>query len=155
MEIASIAPDLVEQLVIVCSRDTPFPSFAAAADGLDAGDPIDTDSAVHRWFRPAEIAARPAFVDDIAAQLMGADRRSWATALRGIAAFDAVTATSNITVPAIVIAAEYDSVGTPRVMREMAQRLPVAKFSVIPDASHMSLFLDPIRFATAIDADST
>jgi len=47
LEIASIAPDLVEQLVIVCSRDTPFPSFAAAADGLDAGDPIDTDSAVH------------------------------------------------------------------------------------------------------------
>lgn len=154
LEIALIAPDLVEQLIIVCSRDTPFPPFAAAADGLEAGAPIDTDAALHRWFRPAEITARPAFMNDIAAQLMRADRRSWATALRGIAAFDAVPATSSIAVPATVIAAEYDSVGTPVAMREMAQRLAVAEFSIIPDASHMSLFLYPARFAAAITADS-
>jgi hypothetical protein len=60
-----------------CVSSAVFPPFAAAADGLDAGDPIDTDSAVHRWFRPTEIAARPAFVDDIATQLMGAIDGHW------------------------------------------------------------------------------
>src|SRR6478752_4712724 len=88
LELASIAPDLVEQLIVVFSRDTPFPSFAAAADRLDAGDPIDVDAALSRWFRPAELVARPPFVDLIAAELARADRRSWATALRGIATYD-------------------------------------------------------------------
>jgi pimeloyl-ACP methyl ester carboxylesterase len=100
LEIACLAPDVVDDLVIVCSRDTPFPSFAAAADSLDAGNPIDLAAALHRWFRPSEIADHPAFIDDITAELRRADRRSWATALRGIADFDATAAVPGISAPA-------------------------------------------------------
>lgn len=151
LEIACLAPDVVDELVIVCSRDTPFPSFAAAADSLDAGTPIDLAAALHRWFRPSEIADHPAFIDDIAAELRSADRRSWATALRGIADFDATAAVPGISAPATVIAAEYDQVGTPAAMGELADRLPAAEFRVLSDAAHMSPFLDPARFAAVIN----
>jgi pimeloyl-ACP methyl ester carboxylesterase len=151
LEMACAAPDVVDELVVVCSRDTPFPSFAAAADGLEAGNPIDVDSALQRWFRPAEIAAHPPFIDDVATELQKADRRAWATALRGIAGFDVTAAVTGISAPARVIAAEDDPVGTPDAMRELADRLPVAEFSVLPDAAHMSPFLDPPRFAALIN----
>jgi|KBSMisStaDraftv2_1062788.scaffolds.fasta_scaffold549253_2 pimeloyl-ACP methyl ester carboxylesterase len=35
-------------------------------------------------------------------------------------------------------------------MRELADRLPVAEFRLLPDAAHMSPFLDPARFAALI-----
>ena len=150
LELAVNAPDVVEELIVVCSRDTPFPTFAAAAASLDAGDAVDTEAALHRWFRPAEIAADPPMIDDIRQQLLRADRQSWATALRGIADFDLSGKTGSITVPSVVIATEYDPVGTPQAMGELAERLPDADFSVVAGASHMSPFLDPPRLAAAI-----
>lgn len=151
LELASIEPDLVEELIVVCSRDTPYPPFGAAADSLDAGNPIDVDAALHRWFRPAELAARPPFIDRIAAELTQADRRSWATALRGIAAFDGSSVSRRVVAPTTLIAAEYDPVGTPDAMRELAGRVPMATIRIVPDAAHMSLFLDPDGFAAALD----
>lgn len=151
LELAAMAPDLVEQLVVVCSRDTPYPPFARAADSLDAGDPIDVEAALHRWFRPAELAARPPFIGRIAALLAGADRRSWATALRGIATFDGSPASRHVAAPTTVIAAEHDAVGTPEAMRDLAGRVPLATIRIVPDAAHMSLFLDPGGFAAMVD----
>ena len=150
LELAVNAPDGVEELIVVCTRDTPFPAFAAAAARLDAGDPVDTAAALHRWFRPAEIAAHPSLIDDVTHQLLQADRRSWATALRGIADFDLSQRIGGITAPSVVICTEYDPVGTPDAMRAMAERLPDADFSVIAEASHLSPFLDPARLAAAI-----
>ena len=124
--------------------------FAAAADSLDAGNPIDLDSALQRWFRPAEIADHPTFIDDVATELRSADRQSWATALRGVADVDLTAQVAGISAPATVIAAEYHPVGTPEAMRELADRLPVAEFRLLPDAAHMSPFLDPARFAALI-----
>ena len=99
--------------------------FAAAADSLDAGNPIDLDSALHRRFRPAEIADHPTFIEDVATELRSADRQSWATALRGVADVDLTAQVAGISAPATVIAAEYDPVGTPEAMRELAD--PIAR----------------------------
>lgn len=155
LELAAAAPDLVEKLIVVCSRDTPFPPFTAAAESIEAGNPVDTDMALHRWFRPGEIAARSTLIDDVAAQLLRANRQSWATALRAIADFEGSTTSAGITAPAVVIAAEHDQVATPAAMRELADRLPVAEYSVLADAAHMSPFLYPVQFAAAINRRHT
>lgn len=154
LEFAALAPDLVQEVVVVCSRDTAFPAFAAVADNLDAGSPVEVDATLGRWFRPAEIAARPVFVDEIAARLRQADRHAWATALRGIATYDGAATTAAITVPGRVIAADHDAVGTPDAMSELAHRLRRAEFTVVEDASHLSLFLRPTRFAALLTGPS-
>lgn len=147
VELALAAPELVERLVIIGSRDTPFPPFAAAADALAAGRPVDVDGALARWFRPAELDRFPGVVSDITEQLRQADRAAWATALRGIARFDAAGRVPAITAPVAVIAAEFDPVSPPEVMTAMARRVPGASATVWPDAAHLSPFLHPDRLA--------
>lgn len=152
LELALAAPGLVDRLVVVGSRDTPFPAFAAAADALDAGGPVDVEGALTRWFRPAERQAHPEVVADIAGQLRRADRASWATGLRGIARFDAADRVAAITAPVSVLAAGHDPVSPPEVMAAMAGRLPGAAFAVWPEAAHLSPFLYPDRLAAALVA---
>ena len=150
IEFALAAPDLINRMVLVGTRDTPFPPFAAAADALDAGHPVDVDGALARWLRPAEVERFPAVVDDLTAQLETADRATWATALRGISRFDAADRVAAITVPVTVLAAEFDPVSTPEAMAAMAGRIPGSTFTVWPDAAHLSPFLHPERFAALI-----
>lgn len=147
IELALAAPELVRHLVIMGSRDTPFPPFSAAADALTAGRPVDIDGALARWFRPAELDRFPGVVADITAQLRRADRAAWATALRGIARFSAAGRIGAITAPVAVIAAEFDPVSPPEVMTAMARRIPGATIDVWPDAAHLSPFLHPDRLA--------
>ena len=150
IEFALAAPDLVDRMVLVGTRDTPFPPFAATAAALDDGRPVDVAGALARWLRPAEFEEFPEVVDDLRTQLENADRAAWATALRGIAGYDAARRISAITAPVSVLAAEHDPVSTPDAMAQMAGRISGATFTVWPDAAHLSPFLYPDRFGAVI-----
>lgn len=150
IEFALVAADLVDRVVLVGTRDTPFPPFAAAADALDAGHPVDVAGALARWLRPSETERFPTVVAAIRDQLDHADRAAWATALRGIARFDASDRIAAISAPVTVLAAEFDPVSTPEAMAAMAGRLPTSTFTVWPDAAHLSPFLYPDRFARIV-----
>ena len=54
LELAIQRPDLVSELTLLCTRDTPYPAFAAAADDVAAGR-SDIDDTLRRWFSPAEL----------------------------------------------------------------------------------------------------
>ena len=152
LDLALLAPQRVATLTLVCSRDTPFPPFAAAAARLRDGSPVDTGAALGRWFTPAELDQGGPVVSYARRRLEQADRRSWAAALDAIARYDRADHTGSIQAPATLIAAELDQVSTPEAMSAMAGRLPRATLQVLPGAAHMSPFTDPAALAELISA---
>jgi pimeloyl-ACP methyl ester carboxylesterase len=152
LDLALLAPQRVATLTLLCTRDTPFPAFAAAAARLRDGGPVDTGAALGRWFTPAELDRRGPVVSYAQRCLEQADHRSWAAALDAIARYDRAGRTGSIQVPASLIAAELDQVSTPEAMSAMAGRLPRATLQVLPGAAHMSPFTDPAALAGLIDA---
>lgn len=150
LDLALLIPGRIQSLTIVCSRDTPFPAFAAAAAALRRGDPVDPGTALSRWFIPAERHANGPAVRYARHCLEHADRRSWAAALEAIARYDRAGQVGAIGAPVTLIAAELDPVSTPAAMAALAGRLPRASLTVLPGAAHMSPFTDPAALAGLI-----
>jgi pimeloyl-ACP methyl ester carboxylesterase len=152
LDLALLAPQRVATLTLLCSRDTPFPAFAAAAARLRDGDPVDASAALGRWLTRAELGRGGPVVDYARRCLQEADRGSWAAALDAIARYDRVGRAGSVQAPAALIAAEFDQVSTPEVMAAMADRLPRASLRVLPGAAHLSPFTDPAALARLISA---
>ena len=150
LELAIQRPDLVSELTLLCTRDTPYPAFAAAADDV-AAVRSDIDDTLRRWFSPAELDDDGAAVRSARTALATADLLSWAVALRAIAAFDCSAATTSIRCPAVVVSAEHDPVSDPVTMETMHRRLAGSEFEVLPDAWHMSVFTDLDRLVDLLN----
>jgi pimeloyl-ACP methyl ester carboxylesterase len=147
LDLALQVPDRVASLTILCSRASPFPAFAAAAASIRSGHAPDLDGAIQRWFTPDEVAADGPVVEWARRCLSDADLAMWADELDAIAVYDRRAALASLATPTAIIAAELDHVGTPEEMEAMATAIPGATFSVIPDASHLSPFVDPAGLA--------
>jgi pimeloyl-ACP methyl ester carboxylesterase len=143
LEIALLAPERVQSLALIGSRDTPFPPFAAAAGALRAGGDVDVESALARWFRPAELEHAGPRMAYARRCLQEADRVEWADALAAIARYDRSDSMGAIEAPVTLIAAERDPVSTPAAMAALADRLPHARLHVLADAAHLTPFADP------------
>jgi pimeloyl-ACP methyl ester carboxylesterase len=150
IDVALLAPQRVQTLTLVCSRDTPFPAFAAAAARLRDGEPVDPGAALGRWFTEPELRANGPVVSYARRCLEQADRASWAAALEAIAGYDRADRVGSIGVPSTLIAAELDQVSTPAAMSDLAGRLPRAVLHVLPGAAHMTPFSDPARLAALL-----
>jgi pimeloyl-ACP methyl ester carboxylesterase len=147
LDFTLLVPERVATLTLLCSRDTPFPAFAAAAAQLRADDPVDPGAALGRWFTPAELGRADPVVGYARRCLQQADRQSWAAALDAIARYDRAGRTGSIQAPATLIAAELDQVSTPAAMSALADRLPRARLQILPGAAHMTPFTDPAALA--------
>jgi len=150
IEVALLAPPGLCGLTVVCSRDTPYPAFAPTAAGLRRGDPIDGEVALHRWFRPDELASASSLVDYARRCLRDADRATWARDLDAIAGYDRSGEVGRIAVPVTLVAAELDPVSTPAAMAALASRLPAARLRVLTGAAHLSPFARPERLVDLI-----
>ena len=150
LDFTLLVPRRVATLTLLCSRDTPFPAFAAAAARLRSGDPVDADAALSRWFTAAELDRSGPVVRYARRCLQQADRRSWAAALGAIARYDRAGRTASISAPATLIAAGLDQVSTPAAMSALAGRLPRATLQILPGAAHMTPFTDPAALARLI-----
>ncbi len=155
IEIALEAPERLASLTIVCSRATPFPPFADGAESLRRGDPFDVQAALARWFLSDELADDGPMVRFVRNCIIAADRTRWANDLEAISTYDRLLDIGGIEAPTRVIAAEFDSVGTPEEMQALANAIPGADFVLVPDASHMSQFLDPSALAERIAGSPT
>ena len=151
LDIALLAPERVASVSLLCSRDTPFPAFAATAAALRSGDPVDAEAALARWFRDDEIAADGPVVRYARDRLRRADREEWALALDEIATYDRSALVARLDVPVTLIAAEQDPVSTPDVMADLAGRLPRATLHVQRGARHMTPYADPVALARLLD----
>lgn len=150
IDFALLAPQRVQALTLICTRDTPFPAFAGAAARLRHGSPVDVAAALRRWFTAPELSAGGPVVTYARRCLRQADRAAWATALDAIARYDRANRVGAIGVPSTLIAAELDQVSTPAAMSALAGRLPRARLHVLPRAAHMTPFSDPGQLALLI-----
>jgi pimeloyl-ACP methyl ester carboxylesterase len=150
LDMALLAPDRVRSLTMVCSRDTPFPPFAATARALRAGAPVDVEAALDRWFRPEERAAGGPLVDYARTCLETADRAAWADALAAIAGYDRSAQVPALPMPVRLVAAEHDPVSTPDAMAELRDRLRAGHLRVLSGAAHLSPFAQPAALAELI-----
>jgi pimeloyl-ACP methyl ester carboxylesterase len=150
LDAALLAADRVRSLTLVCSRDTPFPPFAATAAALRAGAPVDVEAALDRWFRPDERDGPLAgYARDC---LLSADRTAWADALDGIAAYDRSADVPRLRMPVLLLAAEHDPVSTVEAMAALRDRVPGARLEVLAGAAHLSPFTRPERLAELLRA---
>jgi pimeloyl-ACP methyl ester carboxylesterase len=150
LDIALVAPERVRSLTMICSRDTPYPPFAAAAAALRRGDAVDINAAMSRWFRPEELQAEGPVVSYARHCLRHADRSSWADALDGIANYDRSLLVSRLDVPVTLIAAEFDQVSKPADMAALADRVAGSRLQVLRGAAHMTPFTDSTSLAELI-----
>lgn len=150
LEVALAAPDRVASLTVLCSRATPFPAFTATAEALRTGPRPDPDASLGRWFLPDELAADGPLVRYARRCLTDADTEVWADELDAIATYDRTAALADLTVPATIVAAESDHVGTPAEMAAMAAAMTRGRFDLIAPASHLSPFLDPGALAARL-----
>jgi pimeloyl-ACP methyl ester carboxylesterase len=154
LEVALFAPQRITTLMVVCSRHTPFPAFAAGARAVGAGDPVDIDAGLLRWFTPAEVAAGGTAVRYARRRLSTAARRPWAAALAAIADYDRSADVGGIATPSALFAAACDEVSPPSAMAELARAMPNAVLEVVPGWAHMSPFAHPRAFAARLTAAS-
>ena len=122
LDFALLVPQRVATLTLLCSRDTPFPAFAARGR-LRSSDPVDADAVLGRWFTPPRLPGGPV-VSYARRCLQQADRRAWAAALDAIARYDRAARIASIRAPVALVAAELDRVSTPAAMSAMAGRPP-------------------------------
>ena len=151
LEMTLERPELVASLTLLCTRDTPYPPFAAVAADVMRGA-VDIRDSLRRWFSTAELAANGSVVRHARNTLVAADRPTWARALRAISVFDVSAAVSAITCPVTVVGAGHDQVSDPEATVEMASRLTYGNLRILPNAWHMSMFNDPKRLAQLICA---
>jgi pimeloyl-ACP methyl ester carboxylesterase len=150
LDIALVAPERVRSLTMICSRDTPYPPFGAAAAAPRRGDAVDINGAMSRWFRPEELHAEGSVVRYARHCLRHADRSSWADALDGIANYDRSLLVSRLDLPVTLIAAEFDQVSKPADMAELGDRVAGSQLQVLRGAAHMTPFTDPTSLAELI-----
>jgi pimeloyl-ACP methyl ester carboxylesterase len=150
LDLALLAPGRVRTLTLICTRDTPFPGFAAAAAALRRGDAVDPEAALGRWFTGAELKDGGPVVRYARSRIEQADRPSWAAALEAIAHYDRSRRVQAIRAPVTLLAAELDQVSTPDAMAALAGRLPQGSLTVLAGAAHMSPFTDPAALAELI-----
>lgn len=150
LDLALLAPQRVRTLTVICSRDTPFPPFAAAAESLRRGDPVDVGAALGRWFTEPELGSGGSVVTYARRCLNEADPGTWAAALDAIAGYDRAGRAASVEMPVTLIAAERDQVSSPAAMAAFASHLPRGRLQVLPHAAHMTPFTDPAALAQRI-----
>jgi 3-oxoadipate enol-lactonase len=146
-------PERVASLSLLATTDYPFDSFegrarAAETDGMAA----QVVPSLTRWFTPAGLAADGWGARYAREKVLRADPADWAAAWRAFSAMDVRGRLAGFTAPALVLAGEDDASTTPEIMAGIAQRIPGARFQVLPGTPHMQTLERPGLVAEALDA---
>lgn len=138
---AARAADRVDRLVLCCTSarfGDPEPWHVRAAtvrrDGLD---PM-VDTLIGRWFTGAYAADRPAPVRRIVDMLHGVAPEGYARCCEAIAGYDLRDRLTGITARTLVIAGADDPATPVEHARVLADGIPGARLTVVPDAAHLA-----------------
>jgi len=118
---------------------------------LAEGASIAAEALLPKLFAPATYNQQPQIVEATRQAILRTKPEGIAAALRGMAQRPDVTSRlPEIVVPALVICGQHDGISPPAEMRQIAERLPSARFVEIADAGHMSPLERPDAVNTAI-----
>jgi pimeloyl-ACP methyl ester carboxylesterase len=149
-------PQRVTSLTTVCSRLTPFPRFADAADQISAGRFRQVaETVMQRWFTAEELRGEAFVVRYSRMAFQRANQSSFATALRMISTFDDGVALHSLDAPVHIIAAERDQVVTAPDLKSAAASMRAGSFSLARECGHMLPVEHPRRLAARLATQSS
>jgi len=109
------------------------------------------DVAIRRMFPERFIAAHPSVVEERKQALMKADPACFRTACLALAALDLSPVLKNIRNKALVMAGSEDATTPPALARELATRIPNAKFRELQGCGHCPQIESPELFVQAVE----
>jgi len=109
------------------------------------------DVAIRRMFPERFIAANPSVVEERKQALMKADPACFRTACLALAALDLSPVLSNIQSETLVIAGSEDATTPPALARELAAKIPGAKFRELQGCGHCPQIENPALFVQVVE----
>lgn len=133
------------------SAQTPESAKAVAARGTDAkrdGIASLLDVTMQRWLnddfrqKGGDAATR--------ARLLSTDVCGWADAWHAMSTIDVVPRLGEVKVPALCLVGEFDKSTPPPIVKAIADRIPGARYQVLPGGPHMLFIEQPDETAKAV-----
>jgi len=143
---AAHEPARLDRLVVCCAAPRmPHPEDYAARAAKVRRDGMASvaDAVLARWFTSSFIASRPDTVESIRGMLASTPTEGYAATCEALAAMDQREDLQRVAAPTLVMAAEHDQSTPPEQSREMAERIPNARFAMIPAAAHLASIEQP------------
>jgi 3-oxoadipate enol-lactonase len=141
MWIAANAPERVERLLLCCTSAYLGPEAGygarAAAVRKDGIEPL-ADAVLARWFTPGFAGENPQVVQEMRAALCATPREGYAGCCEAIDGMDLRGALGAIRAPTLVLAGEVDPATPPAHGQAIAQSVPDAELTILPDAAHLA-----------------
>jgi len=109
------------------------------------------DVAIRRMFPERFIAANPSVVEERKNALMKADPACFRTACLALAALDLSPVLSNIKSETLVMAGSEDATTPPALARELATKIPQAKFRELQGCGHCPQLENPALFVQVVE----
>jgi len=109
------------------------------------------DVAIRRMFPERFIAANPSVVEERKQALMRADPACFRTACLALAALDLSPVLSNIKRETLVMAGSEDATTPPALARELAAKIPQAKFRELQGCGHCPQIENPALFVQVVE----
>ena len=138
-----LALDAGERLLslTVCASAARFPdppSWTARAATVRAeGTEVMAPSRTGTWWMPEFVRRAPQEVERMLTMLRSTSDEGYAACCEAIQAFDVRAELGRITVPTLVLAGAEDPATPVEVVRDVADRIPGARFVVVPEAAHL------------------
>jgi 3-oxoadipate enol-lactonase len=107
--------------------------------------------AIRRMFPERFIAANPGIIEERKSALMKADPACFRTACLALAALDLSPVLKTITCETLVMAGSEDATTPPALARELAGKIPGAKFRQLDGCGHCPQIENPALFVAAVE----
>jgi 3-oxoadipate enol-lactonase len=140
MWVGAHAPERLDRLVLCAtsaSMAPPEPWHERAALVRAEGMEPVIEATVGRWFTPEFVAEGPPVVGRTRAIIGSTDPEAYASCCEAIAAMDLREDIRRIQAPTLVISGADDPAAPPEAGGLIAERIPGARFEVVPDARHL------------------
>jgi 3-oxoadipate enol-lactonase len=146
-------PERFASLSLLATTDHPFEAFEdRARSGEVDGMAAQVVPSLTRWFTPEGLAIGGWGVRYARERVLRGDPVDWAASWRAFKGLDVQDRLGTLTVPTLVLAGERDASTTPEIMSALAERVPGARYQVLPGTPHMQTLERPDLVAEALDA---
>jgi 3-oxoadipate enol-lactonase len=152
MQLAVLAPDRVERLVLACTTPRfgdPAVWRERAAIVRRDGTGVVADGAIGRWFTAHTREQHPDIPAHFRDDLLSVAAAGYAGCCDALAAWDFGGSLGSIAAPTLVVAGTDDPVVPPADAEVTASRIPGARLVVIDDAAHLANIDQPRAFEQA------
>lgn len=145
----------VDRIVCCDARaDAPEPFVRSWEDRLAAlrtgGMAALLPGTIERWLHPAFRAAHPGEVERVSAMILATPPAGYAGCVAALKRLDYLRDLHRIPVPTLFVCGAEDMAAPPATMRDMAARIPGARFVEVPRAAHLPNMDNAEGFAEAV-----